>query len=941
MSEPSQSVSLFEDPERATRPNLQTPDPLPMSREEIERRGWDEVDVVFITGDAYVDSPSFANGLLARVLEADGFRVAVLSQPDWNSVDDFRKLGRPRLAFCVSAGNMDSMLNHYTANRKIRNDDAYSPGGVIGRRPDRATLAYCQRARQAFPGTPVIAGGIEASLRRIAHYDYWSDRVRRSILLDSKADLLLYGMGERPILEVMRRLAKGEPITSIRDVRGSVYRLGKSEDLLEESDTVAHLPSYEEVSFDENVEKRAAEKKSRELLDELKPLERRLDRLFAEIDPAKDEKKRLERELLANRDAILKEESQEKEPDPQVLEEKRRLDALKELADQRLDELNAEINRAKARTHELKNELQKVKSAPEQNERSSKEQFVKMTQIAYANLNPYCAKTLLQECGEEAIVVNPPAFPLSEEEMDAVYALPFTRRPHPSYTETIPAVEVVRSTVQTHRGCFGGCSFCAITAHQGKFIQSRSEDAILKEIRQLADANGGDYVVSDLNAPTANMYRLGGKNKDICKTCRRVSCLCPTICQNLDVDQSRYVELLRRARAVEGVKKVLIASGIRTDLAIFSVPFIAELAANHTGGHLKTAPEHVDNDVLRLMNKPPIENYEEFVDVFTQESIKAGKEQYCIPYLISGFPGCTLAAMVEVAVYLKKHDVRPEQVQDFIPAPFQPATCAYYTGIDPISGEEVYVPKTLRERRLQRALLFYYNPECYYDVKSALQEAGRTDLVGDSEDSLIPRYVEKSATRLRSSQIVRKKKETERDIQAAKARRAQFAEFDPHAYVNEPRDEERRDDAQRGGKRVGREKTGDGYRGGARNYGRDARERRNFGGSTDAARRPRRGDFGQSDARVAGERRQPRDFDSGRERRDDGFSKGNDFKKTGSRFNDDFKKRDDRQKSYGKPKDGYGAQKRFDKPNNKPFKRGGGSNSNFKRGGHGGRRDDR
>ena len=952
MTETCQNISLFDDPDRAMRPILQTPDPLPMSREEIEKRGWDEVDVVFITGDAYVDSPSFANGLLVRALEADGFRVAVLSQPDWNNVDDFRKLGRPRLAFCISAGNMDSMLNHYTANRKIRNDDAYSPGGKIGRRPDRATLAYCQRARQAFPGVPVIAGGIEASLRRIAHYDYWSDRVRRSILLDSKADLLLYGMGERPILDVMRRLAKGEPISSIRDVRGSVYRLGKSEDLLEESDTVAHLPSYEEVCYDENVERRVAEKKSTEILDELKPLERQLDLLFGEIEPAKDDKSRLERELLANRDKLLKAEAQKQEPEQDVLDEKRRLEALAELANQRLAELNAKIDRAKARSRELKTALQKVKSAPEENERSSKEMFVKMTQIAYANLNPYCAKTLLQEYGEEAIVLNPPAYPLTEEEMDAVYALPFTRKPHPSYTEPIPAVEVVRATVQTHRGCFGGCSFCAITAHQGKFIQSRSETAILSEIQQLASANGGDYVVSDLNAPTANMYRLGGKNRELCQSCRRVSCLCPTICQNLDVDQTRYVELLRRARNIEGVKKVLIASGIRTDLAIFSLPFISELAEHHTGGHLKTAPEHVDNNVLRLMNKPPIENYEEFCEVFERESEKAGKEQYCIPYLISGFPGCTLKSMVEVAVYLKEHDVRPEQVQDFIPAPFQPATCAYYTGIDPLTNEEVYVPKTLRERRLQRALLFYYNSDFYYDVKSALQEAGRTDLIGDREDSLIPRHIEQSATRLRSSKVARKKRAADRETEAAKARRAQFAEFEYSSEDERRREELRKEnhgasesqDERRsfGGKRVGREKTGAGYRSGARNYGRDARERRNFESGRSRPDRSRRSDYGASDSRVAGERRTPREF----ERRDDGFSRQGDFKKSNARPNDSFKKRDNHRHSSGASSGGYGKRKsggkNFETPG-KPFKKGGASNARggFKQGGQSGRRKER
>ena len=697
MSDNINIPSLFNDPNRSTRPELQKPDPLPMTPEEVAERGWTEVDVVFVTGDAYVDSPSFANGLLARVLEKDGFKVAVLSQPNWNSADDFRKFGRPRLAFCISAGNMDSMINHYTASRKIRNSDAYTPGGKIGSRPDRATLAYCQRAREAYPGTPIITGGIEASLRRIAHYDYWSDKVRRSIALDAKADLLIYGMGERPLLTIMRRLNTGESIRDIRNVRGTVYKLGKNEELPEESSSLEYLPSYDEVA---------------------------------------------------------------------------------------------------------------------ENEKTAKLRFVRMTQIAYENLNPYRAKTLVQEHGEEAIVVNPPDFPLSEEEMNAVYSLPFTRQAHPSYKEPIPAVEVVRSTVQTHRGCFGGCTFCAITAHQGKFIQSRSEDEIVAEVQKLADEAGGNYVVSDLNAPTANMYRMQGKNQEACKRCARISCLCPEICLNLNVDHTAYIELLKRVRNVEGVKSVLIASGIRTDLAIFSPEFIKVLAAYHTGGHLKTAPEHVDDDVLKLMNKPSIENYENFCEQFIRTSRELGKEQYLVPYLIAGFPGCTLQSMVEVAEYLKKNDIRPEQVQDFIPAPFQIATCAYYTGVDPITEDSVYVPRGMRERRLQHALLLYYNLSLYHDVKSALKEAGREDLIGDGENALIPSHPPKSLSLRQGSRIKRLIRQDERDAQAKELRRSQFS------YLEDGNDSSSK-------KRVGRDerrKSG-GYRASAREYGAGSRYR--------------------------------------------------------------------------------------------------------------------
>ena len=714
MTEQFQPTNLFNDPNRDQRPYLQTNAPLPMTVEEVKSRNWDEVDVVFITGDAYVDSPSFANGLLARLLERDGFRVAVLSQPAWDSPDDFRKFGRPRLAFCVSAGNMDSMINHYTANRKVRNDDAYSPGGKIGRRPDRATLAYCQRAREAFPGVPIIAGGVEASLRRIAHYDYWSEKVKRSIIFDAKCDLLVYGMGERPMLEIMRRLNQGESIRSIRDVRGVAYKLGRKEDLPEESDSVVHLPSYEEVE--------------------------------------------------ESRDPVQ----------------------LAKLAKQKEDP-------------ELAKEAQEAKK--------SRSFFVKMTKIVFANLNPYSAKTLVQEHGDEAVVVNPPSFPLSTEEMDAVYALPFTRKAHPSYTEPIPAVEIVRSSVLTHRGCFGGCSFCAIAAHQGKFIQSRSADSILTEIKTLADESNGSFTVGDLNAPTANMYAMGGNDEDICKKCARVSCLCPSICRNLNTDHLPYIKLLRAARSVSNVKQVLIASGIRTDLANRSPEFVEELAAHHTGGHLKTAPEHVDDYVLRLMNKPPISDYENFCQLFIDASRRTGKEQYLVPYLISGFPGCTLESMVGVAEYLKQHNIRPEQVQDFIPAPFQLATCAYYTGIDPITDEEIYVPRGQKERALQRALLLYYNPAFYHEVKSALKQAGREDLIGTGENCLIPPYTSRESALRRSSQVKRFVKQSERE-------RMEREESERRSHEDGARKRSF------GGKREGREHySAGGYRSGARSFG--------------------------------------------------------------------------------------------------------------------------
>jgi len=805
---------LFDAAARADRPNVQTPAPLPMTAEETQERGWDEVDVVFITGDAYVDHPSFAAGLLARVVEADGFRVAVLSQPDWNDVVDFRRFGRPRVAFCVSAGNMDSMLNHYTANRKIRNNDAYAPGGKIGKRPDRATLAYCQRARQAFPGVPILTGGVEASLRRLAHYDYWSDKVRRSIALDSKCDLLIYGMGERPLLEVLRRLAAGEEIGSIRDVRGTVYRLGRNEDLPEESATIAHLPSFEEV---------------------------------------------------------------------------------------------------------------------EENSNKGKMRFVKMTQLAYENLNPYRAKTLVQEHGDEAIVVNPPSFPLSTEEMDAVYDLPYTRKPHPSYAEPIPAVDVVRASVQSHRGCFGGCSFCAITAHQGKFIQNRSEASILKEIRTLAEEAGGDFVVADLSAPTANMRGMAGKDRALCERCVRSSCLCPTLCPNLDADHTAIRSLMKKARETEGVKSVYIASGIRTDLANLSPEFVGELAAHHVGGHLKTAPEHVDDDVLRLMNKPQIGDYEQFCELFADATEAAGKEQYLVPYLIAGFPGCTIKSMVAVAEYLRDNGIEPEQVQDFIPAPFQPATCAYYTGIDPITEKQIYVPRGLRERRLQRALLHYYNPEFYHDVKSALKAAKREDLIGDGPDALIPAYPPKASSLRQTSRVKRLKRKEEREKALKEQQRQTF---------------ESQQGNERGGRRFGRATSGGGYRAGAREFGRDGGgfrrdfngERREGGFKRDFDRNERREggfkrDFDRNERREGGfkrdfngERREgggfKRDFDRN-ERREGGFRR--DFNRDGERggFKRDFDRNERREGGFRRDFNGERREGGFKRDFNRDGERGG------------------
>ncbi|HEX7447011.1 MAG TPA: YgiQ family radical SAM protein [Pirellulales bacterium] len=601
--------------------------PLPMTRAEMHDRGWDEVDVVFVTGDAYVDHPSFAMALLGRLLEAEGFRVAILSQPDWRSCEAWRTFGKPRLCFAISAGNMDSMINHYTANRKVRNDDAYSPGGKIGLRPDRATLAYCQRAREAFKGVPVIAGGVEASLRRLAHYDYWSDKVRRSILLDCKADLVVFGMGERPLVEIAHRLAAGQTVRDLRDLRGVAYRLGASE-TPPTDDTIA-LPDYEEV-----------------------------------------------------------------------------------LAD--------------------------------------KWAFAEMTKLAHHETNPFNARRLTQRHDRETVVVNPPAFPLGQAEMDRVYGLPYTRRPHPSYgNQRIPAFEVVKDSVQIMRGCFGGCTFCSITAHEGRIIQSRSQESVLAEIRQMTSDPKFSGVVSDIGGPTANMYQMRCTRPEVEARCRRLSCVHPTICKLLGTDHGPLVELMKQARSEPGVKKVLVASGIRMDLARRSPEYMRELVTHHVGGHLKVAPEHVDPKVLSLMKKPDQEDFMGFDREFKKASRAAGKKQYLIPYFIASHPGSDLDSMIELALFLKRNHYRPDQVQDFIPSPFDIAACMYHTGLDPFTKRPVFIAKHLRDRKLQRALLQFFKPENYFEVRRALEQAGRQDLIGSGCDCLIPAQPPKEAIEAR------------------------------------------------------------------------------------------------------------------------------------------------------------------------------------------------
>src|SRR6266851_4425703 len=616
--------------------------PLPITRGEMSARGWDYVDVVFITGDAYVDHPSFAMAILGRVLEAAGYRVAILSQPDWHSCDPWRQFGRPRLFFAVSAGNMDSLINHYTANKKVRNDDAYSPGGRIGLRPDRATLAYCHRAREAFPGVPIIAGGVEASLRRLAHYDYWSDTVRRSILLDSKADLLVYGMGEKAIVEIARRLAAGKTVRDLRDMRGIAYALGAKET-----------------------------------------------------------------EVASGQWLV----------------------ARKEVAGS--DQANLDCSSLTTSHSPLTTVLPSYEAV-----KSDKLTFAEATRIIHVNTNPYNAQTLIQFHERQAVVVNPPELPISQADMDQIYDLPYTRRPHPSYREPIPAFEMIKDSVTLMRGCFGGCTFCSITAHQGRIIQSRSQESVLKEVRKMAADPEFSGIVSDIGGPTANMYEMRCTRPEVESICKRLSCIHPTICKLLGTDHGPLVELMRRARSEPGIRKVLVASGVRMDLAQLSPEYMHELAAHHVGGHLKVAPEHTDPTVLGVMKKPTNDNFESFAADFKKASQEAGKpKQYLVPYYIASHPGSDLDAMIDLALFLKRNGYRPDQVQDFIPAPFDVATCMFYTGIDPFTKKQVFVAQHLRDRKLQRALMQYFKPENYFEVRKALEQAGRQDLIGAGCDT--------------------------------------------------------------------------------------------------------------------------------------------------------------------------------------------------------------
>ena len=586
---------------------------LPMTSNEMRVRGWKEVDVIFVSGDAYVDHPAFGVPLLARWLEKYGFRVGIIAQPDWRSKAPFMVLGKPRLFFAVSAGAMDSMVAHYTPGRKLRHDDAYTPGNRHGARPNRATLIYTNRLKEAYSDVPVIIGGIEASLRRFAHYDFWEDKVRRSIIFDAKADLLIYGMAERALLEVSHRMKKGESLQSIRNIYGTAY-IGRDLPVSSiapathtEQAGILEIPSFEEVSAD------------------------------------------------------------------------------------------------------------RIK-------------FAEAFRVISLEQNPFCSRTIVQRHGDRSLICNPPALPLSEVELDSIYDLPFTKSPHPFYSNPIPAWEQIRTSVTSHRGCFGGCSFCAITLHHGKTIQSRSETSVLNEIDALAAKPWFRGSISDIGGPTANMYGLCCGNRESEQLCKKDSCIFPRICKNLITDDKRSVDLLRKARGRPGVKHVAVSSGIRYDLMGRQPAYFSDLVEHHVSGLLKIAPEHLVDHVTNIMHKPGGKSFETFLGRFRTKSKLLGKRQQVVPYLISGHPGCTLADMLELALALKSIGLKVEQVQDFTPTPGTLSTCMFFTGIDPETGKTLYIPRSDREKGLQKALLLWHLPEERKKITEALRELGREDM---------------------------------------------------------------------------------------------------------------------------------------------------------------------------------------------------------------------
>ena len=682
---------------------------LPMSRAEMDQLGWDSCDVILVTGDAYVDHPSFGMAVVGRVLEAQGFRVGIIAQPDWQSAEPFKALGKPNLFWGVTAGNMDSMINRYTADRKIRSDDAYTPGDVGGKRPDRAAIVYSQRCREAFKDVPIVLGGIEGSLRRIAHYDYWSDKVRRSIVVDAKCDLLLYGNAERALVEVAHRLARREPVEGITDVRGTAFirRAGdpSAEGWIELDSTEVDTPGHVE--------------------DHINPYQTTSE------------------QAQAQGQSCTKEEGGAVPAEPQI----------KPITIHRPQGAGGVARLPRERTVIRLPSYEQVKSDPVL--------YAHANRVLHVEANPGNARALVQAHGEGTtardVWINPPPIPLTTAEMDWVFDLPYARSPHPVYADEhgrhdgatkIPAWEMIRFSVNIMRGCFGGCTFCSITEHEGRIIQSRSEDSIIKEVEDIRDkVEGFTGVISDLGGPTANMYRLGCRSPEIEAACRKPSCVYPGICQNLTTNHDPLIRIYRRARALKGIKKILIGSGLRYDLAVQSPEYVKELVQHHVGGYLKIAPEHTEQGPLSKMMKPGIGSYDKFKQMFEKFSEEAGKKQFLIPYFIAAHPGTSDEDMMNLALWLKRNGFRADQVQTFYPSPMATATAMYHSGLNPLKGvhrdergERVDIVRGEKRRRLHKAFLRYHDPNNWPLLREALRAMGRADLIGNGKHHLIPTF---------------------------------------------------------------------------------------------------------------------------------------------------------------------------------------------------------
>jgi len=660
---------------------------LPMSRAEMDLLGWDSCDVIIVSGDAYVDHPSFGMAIIGRVLEAQGFRVGIIAQPDWHGTQAFAALGRPNLFFGITAGNMDSMVNRYTADRRLRSDDAYTPNGIGGRRPDRSLIVYAQRARETFRDVPIVIGGIEASLRRIAHFDYWSEKVRRSVLLDAKADILVYGNGERQICEIAHRLAAGESIHDITDLRGTAFiRKHVPEGWIEIDSTHLDAPGP----------------------------------LNPPVDPYA---------MTAGGAAGGGSAAAPACESPALLP------------------AGEKIVRFVRRVKNADRERSVIRMPSCESVAADPVLYAHASRILHLESNPGNARALVQRHGAADVWLNPPPIPLTTKEMDWVYERPYARAPHPFYGKAnIPAYKMIRFSVAIQRGCFGGCTFCSITEHEGRIIQSRSEDSILRELETVRDTVPGfTGVISDLGGPTANMYRLACRSRAIESACRRPSCVYPGICPNLNTDHGPLIRLYRRARALPGIRKVLIASGVRYDLAVESPEYVKELAQHHTGGYLKIAPEALAEGPLSKMMKPGVAAYDRFKELFERYSQEAGKEQYLIPYFIAAHPGTSDQDMLELALWLKKNGFRADQVQAFLPGPMATATAMYHSGKNPLrritrDSEQVLIPRGLKVRRLHKAFLRYHDANNWPLLREALRRMGRADLIGSGRRHLVPAY---------------------------------------------------------------------------------------------------------------------------------------------------------------------------------------------------------